>query len=61
MTKKDFIAIAMVFKHQPYYRDTPAAREERMNLASGVAFRLKQQYPRFDYNRFMEACGFPQG
>lgn len=53
MTKRHFIAIAAIFKR---YQD-PTGDGKRQMLAFELASFFKQENPRFDRARFLEACG----
>jgi hypothetical protein len=54
MTKQDFELIANVIARLPERAGEVAA----WKVAQSFAEELKLIYPRFDYARFMKACGF---
>ena len=51
MTKKDFELIAKAIKGSPLARYSQAA------IAYDMAEALAETYPRFNIERFLEACG----
>ena len=54
MTKKDFNAIAEIFRtDKGFYDDAEMMRDL---LAREIAAYCQQQNPRFDYARFLKAC-----
>jgi len=62
MTAKDFTAIALAIAaevNKPY--ETVTERDDRkivaFNIASNIADVAAQQNPRFDRDRFFNACG----
>lgn len=64
MTRKDYVLIAQAIKWE---HDTPGIDGEReraiveraqFNMASTIANALRTDNPRFDRERFMQACGF---
>ena len=69
MTRKDFEAIAAVFRdHRAMLVNTPVKdstdtfvnmelRHAHAELASNLAKALAETNPRFDCQRFIEACG----
>ena len=66
MTRKDYVMIAETIRDLlgDIDRESPGMREvlrgERMGVASvalRLADQLRQDNPRFDRTRFMEACG----
>lgn len=58
MTRKDYVALASAIKRaKDAYRDTLEAKAIYLT-AEEVAFVCKQDNPRFDHVRFMQACGF---
>lgn len=69
MTKTDFEAIATVFRdHRTALLNTPVSdstdvfvnmelRHAHAELASNLAKALAEKNPRFDCQRFIEACG----
>jgi hypothetical protein len=54
MTKKDFQLIANVFKHLGYTEDKIC--EGRFVFAHNIADMLATTNPRFDREKFLEAC-----
>ena len=58
MTRKDYIAIARVLAyHRPLVNeDGEQAYQRWRELAQGIANALQIDNPRFDHERFREAC-----
>lgn len=62
MTKKDYQLIAKVLRDE---RDHPASGGAAVQntvdrLAHSFCTALRADNPRFDYKRFLEACGVPE-
>lgn len=62
MTKKDYILIASILKAE---REHPASGGQAVQntvkrLAGAFARALRQDNPRFDVDRFLDACGVPE-
>lgn len=57
MTKKDFEAIAQLIRPTAD-PDNPVEVEVIRNLAERMAAMFARENPRFDRNKFMQACGF---
>jgi hypothetical protein len=53
MTKKDYVLIAENIKAY-------VSELDRRALANAMAIRLAEDNPRFDRDRFLEACGTPK-
>jgi hypothetical protein len=72
MTKKDFERIAGAIAEVQYslhdmLRESPrnaatilAALSAVESVAQSIAYALEDNYPRFDYDRFLDACGEKQ-
>ena len=59
MTKKDYELIASVIKGCVVYDNGKMTGKEMLvELSYQLATFLKQDNPRFDRNKFIEACGF---
>lgn len=62
MTTKDFVSIANIVAAEANKPGTDSEVGERRivchNIASNLADLAKQSNPRFDRDRFMNACGF---
>ena len=59
MTKKDFELIAKVIKRN--YNNNQQAEQARTvcrDIVTDFSLELLRDNPRFDSNRFIEACGF---
>lgn len=56
MTKKDFEFIASVIHNMPSHADS--LRAQRQSCAAAFAERLAEINPRFNRERFLEACGY---
>jgi len=52
MTRKDYVLIAQTLE-QAYYLDN----SQRLTIAKDFADKLSLDNPRFDYDRFLTACG----
>ncbi|WP_164893172.1 MULTISPECIES: hypothetical protein [unclassified Mesorhizobium] len=57
MTKKDFIAIAKLFKQRKEFC-SDESQDDLLTLAGDLADYCKTTNPEFDRKRFMTACGF---
>lgn len=57
MTKKNYIVLAGAIKTAFYCLHTDAERRAVQIVAEQIAVECKADNPRFDYSRFMEACG----
>lgn len=55
MTRKDYVAIAAAIKPLTHHSHTDRAIVEV--VAINIAKALERDNPRFDYNRFLVACG----
>ena len=53
MTRKDFQLIALALK-----KCKSLGHENQYYVADMLAYQIKLEYPRFDRDRFMQACGF---
>lgn len=63
MTKKDYELIAMSIWRCGYIKDGNQVRQQskekmRYSIALDLAYSLKHDNPRFNPDKFMEACGF---
>lgn len=63
MTKKDYVLIAQSVWRSGYIADKNQVRQQakesmRRLIAIDLASSLKHENPRFDREKFMEACGF---
>jgi hypothetical protein len=57
MTRKDFVAIAAVFKNQLDVTVDSDERRTLRNMAHEIADVCADTNPRFDHGRFLDACG----
>ena len=60
MTRKDYVMIAEAIRTQIELSEKFQEEEARagaQNIAYDLALRLGNDNPRFDYNRFLVACG----
>jgi hypothetical protein len=55
MTRKDYILLAEALKAAAYALNPPE-RTGALLAANEIAHRLKQDNPRFDRHRFIQAC-----
>jgi hypothetical protein len=62
MTRKDYILIAQAIKAEvdQYLRGDEPERQALRLLADQLAHRLLQDNNRFDFDRFIKACGFEE-
>lgn len=60
MTKKDYILIALVFKDARNAAANDMARQAGDDIAMRMARCLKLANPRFDTDKFLNACGVPE-
>jgi hypothetical protein len=60
LTTKDFVALAQVI-HTEYETTEPHSRHAVASVAYGIAAVCKESNPRFDYDRFIAACGVAAG
>lgn len=65
MTRKDYVLLAEAINgvQQNWRGEDDLARLVRgavYNVAERIALELAKDNPRFDYRKFMEACGFPR-
>jgi hypothetical protein len=58
MTRKDYVLIAATIKNQfTYYEDLTPEAKALKELALRMAYEFTLDNPRFEYARFLEACG----
>ena len=58
MTRKDYVAMAQVIREEVDNFDSiPEAMTAIHNITEGMAKVFKQDNERFDYERFISACG----
>ena len=57
LSKRHFVQFANIVRGQHGAADGPAARETLRRVALKLADLGKAENPRFDYQRFYEACG----
>lgn len=62
MTKKDYIMLAQIINNNSYYYDggdngVPRRDIRKENFVLELAAYLKNDNPRFDEKKFIEACG----
>ncbi len=59
MTKKDYILIASTINSEraTWSKEATQAHEAIRSLANALAGKLRAENTRFDYFRFIEACG----
>ena len=63
MTKKDYIKLAEVLNHRLYFVLGDDKYNERMTLYATmreIASMLSSDNPRFNYRKFLNACGMPE-
>ena len=60
MTKKDYILIAKVIKHHKQGVNSEQAKRMRESIAKELADELKNENNRFDYVKFLSACGIEE-
>lgn len=56
-TKKTFIAVADAIAREARIAPTPEAFFQTRMVASSIAAAFAQENPRFDREKFMDACG----
>ena len=58
MTRKDYVLIASTIQHQfSYYEESTPEVKALKELALRMAYDFRQDNPRFEYARFLDACG----
>jgi hypothetical protein len=63
MTRKDYVALAAAFNHakpRAHGNDTEIHADQWHADIHAVAQALGADNPRFDYQRFYDACGWPE-
>ena len=58
MTRKDYVLIASTIQHQfSYYEEGTPEVKALKELALRMAYDFTKDNPRFEYARFLNACG----
>ena len=58
MTRKDYVLIASTIQHQfSYYEELTPEAKALKELVLRMAYDFSKDNPRFEYARFLNACG----
>ena len=58
MTRKDYVLIASTIKNQfSYYEESAPEVKALKELVLAMAYDFTKDNPRFEYARFLDACG----